>query len=190
MKELKKEKVIEEIVGYEAVDGKIFSTKEECQKYEQSAAYVIACDFENVIQDKPFSESAIWEGYGNGSDEFMLGIVDIKDANVLEIVNRYLKQREVSLINPDFIGEKVLFNIGYVYEEKIHCQSCPQTMDMLVKNFIKHIEKFFGEEYILNESVKGVISYRLKNAIDFYQQDSYTEEDLLRTISEVYEMLK
>lgn len=44
MKEIKKEnkrEVVETIVTYEAVDGTVFSSKEECQKYEDSAFGVL-----------------------------------------------------------------------------------------------------------------------------------------------------
>lgn len=190
MREIIQEKTIKEIVGYEANDGRKFTTAEECKKYEESAIGVINADFEAVIQDKPFPECSIYEDFGYGSEDFMMAVVDIKNADVLEIVNKYMALRKNGLINPDFIGKKVIMNIGMCYEKEPSIQPCPMTMDMLVHKFIKDITPYFGEEYILDEVIREKVAYRLKNAIKYYEDEAYDVVDVMNAVRELYEIVK
>lgn len=45
MKEIKQSRIIEEVTGYEAFDGTVFKTEEECIKYEGTAEAVITKRF-------------------------------------------------------------------------------------------------------------------------------------------------
>ena len=49
MKAITNVKTVEEIVGYEACDGTRFTTKEECQKYENTAEAVIKGRFKKLV---------------------------------------------------------------------------------------------------------------------------------------------
>lgn len=190
MREITQERTIKEVLGYESNDGKRFSTKEECEKYEKSAEGVINADFEAVVCDKPFAECNIYEDFGYGSEEFMMAVVDIKNADILEIVNKYMALRKNGLVNPDFIGKKVIINLGNCYEKEPYIQPCPMTMDMLVHKFIKDITPYFGEEYILDEVIREKVAYRLKNAIKYYEDEAYDVSDVIKTVRELYEMVK
>lgn len=189
MREITETKAITQTVGYEALDGRRFSSKEECEKYERSAEYVLNSDFKAVLVGKTFPETSIWEDYGYGSDQFEMAIVDLRNTTCLEIVNHYLKYKGVkNLIKPELVGEKILIDLGSKYDDDIDPH--PRTMDMLVKGFINNLQRFFGEEYTLDQVVKQTVAYKLKNAIEFYEKESYTAEDLYNTVKSVYEIIK
>jgi len=189
MKEITQERTIAETVGYEAIDGRRFKTKEECEKYEHSAEHVINSDLKAIMVGEKFSENYIWEDYGYGSEEFYMGILDIRNADCLEIANRYFDYNGAKkLLQPELIGQKVLVNLGYNYDKKV--EPIPKTMDQLVHEFIKNAEKFYGEEYTLPEIVKSRAAYMLKNAIEYYDNEAYDVSDLINKVREIYEMIK
>lgn len=104
-------RTVEEVYGYKAMDGTMFSSEEECKEYEKSAlmaAYSNFCDCAS-------------ESYNGSSfhDQFCIGyeddvrVVDIKDANILQIVNTYLKSRSryCDAIPTKYIGTKCLISL-------------------------------------------------------------------------------
>ena len=148
MKELKRQKTIEEVVGYEAFDGKVFKTEEECEKYEESSYSAITKDFEQLIVGKRFEECRIWEDFGYGSDEYEMAVIDIRDENDLYIANRYYQQfapDNVDMtIDKNYIGNRVLVNLGSEYDRFVN--PCPRTKNELRKQFEATIEKYFSPE--------------------------------------------
>lgn len=144
MKEIKRERTIEEVVGYEAFDGKTFKDKEECEKYEQSAESVITKEFEKLFVGKRFPECYIWEDYGYGSDEYEMAIIYIKDETDLHIANRYyaFHNNKAELINRSYVGKKVLVCLGCRFDRD--CNPCPKTLEELVKEFEKQMDSFFN----------------------------------------------
>ena len=150
MKELKRERTIEEVYGYEAEDGKIFKTKEECINYEQSAKAVIEREFNQLIVGEKFYETYIWENFGYGSDEYEMAVIEIKDINDLMIANRYYEINDGKLIDKKYIGQKILVNIGYDYDSVKQTNPQPRTQEELLEQFKNTIDEFFnpkkGEE--------------------------------------------
>jgi len=115
MKEIVKERVIKEVTGYEATDGTMFKTKEECEKYENSSLAAIRGMFRNLMVDEPFPECSIYEDFGYGSEEYFFCVVDIKDEEDLKVALMY--QNEVApnsaiQFNPTMIGKRILVGIG------------------------------------------------------------------------------
>ena len=144
MKEIKRERKIEEVTGYEAFDGKWFKEKEECEKYERSAYGVIAKEFESLFVGERFAECNIWEEYGYGSEEFEMAVIYIKDANDLHIANKYYEltyNGNNKLIGTEYIGKKVLVNLGCSYDR--YAPPCPRTMEDLMKAFESNLMNFF-----------------------------------------------
>lgn len=76
MKEIKEELIHKTYVTkYEANDGTIFTTSEECQKYENSARAALLAKYKE-LEIKMISEYNL---FGVGSDEYYLSIVKLKD---------------------------------------------------------------------------------------------------------------
>ena len=146
MKELKRTKTVEEIIGYEAVDGKIFTSKEECSKYEQTAKAVCSKAFKELFVGEEFSECYIWEKFGDGNDEYMMAIVDIKNAEDLEIANRFYEINGCKTIPKEYIGERILVTLGFIFDGSCGEDPCPRTMEDLKKAFNKTLDEFFNPE--------------------------------------------
>lgn len=86
VKEIKK--TIEQVVNtqYIAEDGEIFYTKEECEKYEQSALFVLSKSL-NRIDDGNVSQYGL---IGEGYDDTYIEIFNIQNDDELEKLKRYL----------------------------------------------------------------------------------------------------
>lgn len=106
-------KTVEEITGYEAIDGARFRTAEECSKYEESAKLVAYGKIKQYI----VGETTAYNFYdGNGCDEDGIDIINIKDVDVLNAVNQYrvLCDKSVNLIDDSYIGKTII--IGWDYD--------------------------------------------------------------------------
>lgn len=147
MKKIERTVTTTVIDGYAADDGKVFETEKECREYENTAAFVIKKEFESLVEGWMFPEDEIWSNFGCGSCEYMMAIINIKDVNDLEIANRYMKYKEMTLIPNEYIGKKTIVNIGYEFEEKTYGSSSPRTEEELVEQFRKSIHPFFDGSY-------------------------------------------
>lgn len=161
MKELKTTKTITEVSGYEAYDGTVFRTANECVLYEESAYSVLrkrlsalAVSVDGSHHDT-FSECEIYTDFGCGSDEYEFMVVDIKNADDLKTVNQYYEymrkasnvKRELlpnDLIPDRYIGKRVMITIGYNFDKSISPE--PMTMDELVEKFRNQINNYFYPE--------------------------------------------
>ncbi len=146
MKELKCTKTIEEITGYEADDGTRFKTKEECERYEQSAYCAVWNSFRSLFVGAEFEECRFFDNFGYGSEEFMYAIVEIKNANDVITANMFSKltasSAHVTWSNED-IGKKFLCGLGYCWEKKKGICS-KRSADDLRTELNKVIDKFFN----------------------------------------------
>ena len=76
MKEIKEEVIHKSYVTkYEALDGTVFDSSEECQKYEASAEGMLLAKYKE-LEIKMISEYNL---FGVGSEEYYLSIVKLKD---------------------------------------------------------------------------------------------------------------
>ena len=147
MKELKRTKTVEEIFGYEAEDGTFFNDKAECEKYEATAKAVIYKEFKKLMVGEPFPECHIWESFGYGSEEYMLVIIEIKDANDVHTANMFSESVSGCFtFTNEHIGKRFLVNLGYSYDSE--CALCPRTEDSLINQFTKEIQLFFRPESV------------------------------------------
>ena len=80
MKEIK-ETETRYIIKYQAIDGEIFNTKEECEKYDSTAKAVITSKF-NKLEKVEYSS---WDVHGGSDDNVTLAIKikSQKDADIL-----------------------------------------------------------------------------------------------------------
>ena len=149
-KNIKKVQKIEEVITYEAYDGTVFKTEEQCKKYEETARAVIEKAFYSLmIHERPFPECGIFEDFGYGSEEFEMAVIDIKDVNDLEIANRYFAFHQGTnprLIGAEYIGKRVLVNMGYVYDDFKDVNPRPITEKELVEMFTKDVHRYFTTE--------------------------------------------
>ncbi len=190
MKEIFETKTIQQLVGFEAMDGRRFSSKEECMKYEKSAEYVLNSDLKAIMVGEPFSEFSIWEDYGCGSDDFMMAVLDIRNVDCLEIANRYFARytsNPIEQLDSSVIGERVLVNLGYTYDRNVN--PMPRTMNSLVKDFIKNANKYYGEEYSLPVNI-DTLDIIVKEAIGDYESGASDPEDLVNALKKVRTLIR
>jgi hypothetical protein len=83
MKEHKLEKInVQVTYDYEAIDGVIFKSKEECEKYEESAKMVAYSKYLPLVISRK-SEFAI---YNTGSEEYAIDIIKITELEDIDII--------------------------------------------------------------------------------------------------------
>ena len=141
MKEIKQTRTIEEITGYEAEDGKWFKTKEECEKYEQSAKCAIKTAFNKLILET-WKECELWEEYGYGGEEYEYWVIEIKDENELKVANQFAKDTKSPYdFSPSDIGKRFLISAGYCCEEQ--AINLKRTYEDIMEHFTKLMNKVF-----------------------------------------------
>lgn len=150
MKTIREEvKRVEVITKYEAVDGTVFTTEEECKKYEETAKCAINWKISNSFGRKVNSYGLIdgsfnmWDLPYVGSmcgDDTLFGL-EIKNTQDLEALIMYLKcntsisdELIAEEITPDLIGKKVIINEAYDDE----------NLQVIEKDkFFEALDKFF-----------------------------------------------
>lgn len=87
-------KTVEEIIGVEyiAEDGTIFNNKEECEKYEESALFVVS----NKLKRLNTKETYINDFNDEGSCDCELEIFDIQTEEDLNNLRRYLYLKSIT----------------------------------------------------------------------------------------------
>lgn len=132
MKELTKEVVTKEITGYEASDGKVFRSKEECEKYERTSDCVIKTAFEKLVIAEN-SEYRLFEGYGCGSEEWRIVLIHINNADELRAANMYSQIcNHKNCFNDSHIGKEIIVATGDGYDSWCYVYG---TIDELADKF-------------------------------------------------------
>lgn len=88
--EVKQTKTIEEVVRteYIAEDGTIFSTEDECKKYEESALFAISKELKRL--DHKRNGASEYDIYDECSDEGIVEIFNAETERDLENIRRYI----------------------------------------------------------------------------------------------------
>lgn len=81
MKQIEIENVTK-VIKYEAIDGTVFSTKEECTRYEESAKCVLFSRYKSLVV-KETTEEALYKA---GSDEYNIDVVRINEEKDIDTV--------------------------------------------------------------------------------------------------------
>lgn len=74
------------VTKYEAMDGKQFTSKEECKKYEDSALCVLTSRYNELVVSSDNSE---WNMFGCGCDEQKIHIIKLKNESDVDTVLQY-----------------------------------------------------------------------------------------------------
>lgn len=74
------------VTKYEAMDGKQFTSKEECKKYEDSDLCVLKSRYNELVVSSDNSE---WNMFGCGCDEQKIHIIKVKDKSDVDTVLQY-----------------------------------------------------------------------------------------------------
>lgn len=139
------------IIGYEASDGTQFKTKEECEKYEQTAAYVIKERFKKLVikEIEGCDLTNFGEAFFNAApdEDWYYALVEIKNEADLQIAMTYAKLIGTSSLkynfNEDMIGKRVIVAIGEgIYPKPTYGYKCQYNYCVVHGTFETQIEKF------------------------------------------------
>lgn len=146
MKEIKRTKTIEEIVGYETEDGRVFKTKEEAEKYEETAAYACYMQFKELMISEPFRERELYESFGYGSEEYYLCVIKIKNETDLKKALMYQQMRDKNCkkFTTDMIGKTLLVALGC--DDWDPTCAPVGTYEDLVSKFAREVKPYFEKE--------------------------------------------
>lgn len=146
MKEIKQSRIIEEVTGYEAFDGTVFKTKDECIKYEGTAEAVITKRFfSHVIKGN--KDYGVVDPWGtiilHGYEEDVDVLYDMKDEEAVKDFEMYVQLKEYYNKDQDvskYKGEIILVALYIGGEERCYIEG---TEEELIENFTKFVKKTF-----------------------------------------------
>lgn len=140
MKELTHE--VKETYAWEANDGKIFYDQNECLQYEKTAACAITARLRELFVggNDPMTEYQIFEGYGCGSEEYLMAVLRIKNEDDLYAVNQYAALVGAKPVPSTMVHECILVGFGYGYED-LYVYG---TFGEIVKKFTDNMKLVFG----------------------------------------------
>lgn len=152
MKIIEKEIIKKEIVKtYESIDGKIFKNEEECKKYDETAYAVINAEFRTTIL-KIITEYDLL-GNGTGSEDYDIAIINIKNHEDLDKVNRMIQltnekyHNSYKLLQDTRIGETIALSLGYNCEREYeYLGYCYGTKEEILKEIEEKLNKTFNVE--------------------------------------------
>lgn len=155
MKEIKRTRTIEEVTGYEAEDGAWFYSKEECEKYEQSALFVLTKavqEFRIMLTD----EDGL---FGVGNCDVDIEIFDVPTEKEYELICRYIKLRgsdpKPKLPSTEFIGKQMVVWWDYDNYDAI-CLDFDSYLEQRRLIFKKWVNDYRESKGINNESTQPV----------------------------------
>ena len=143
MKELKHTMTVEKVYAYEAFDGATFGSREECEKYEQSAT----CTIRKMALDMRVKDLCVESLLPCYDCEDGLAVWDIKDAEHLRIVNQYLDtfrlypSKNEATIPAEYIGRRV----AVVYHESDCYATLLGSYDEILSDFVSKLNKLFAD---------------------------------------------
>lgn len=119
MKEIKRERIVVDVIGYEAVDGTVFKSREECKKYEDTATAVIKERFKKLVVKEmegiEISNSGMAFFMAAIDEDWYYALVDIKTESDLMTAQMYHKIEGCSALrgfDESMIGKRIIVGIG------------------------------------------------------------------------------
>lgn len=146
MKEIKQSRIIEEVTGYEAFDGTVFKTEDECIKYEETAEAVITKRFFSHVV-KGNKHNSVVDPWGtiilHGYEEDLDVLYDVKDDEAIKDFEMYVQLKEYYNKDQDiskYKGEIILVALYIGGEERCFIEG---TEEELIEDFTKFVKKTF-----------------------------------------------
>lgn len=146
MKEIKRTRIIEEVTGYEASDGTVFKTEDECVKYEGTAEAVITKRFFSHVV-KGSKDRGVVDPRGTiilqGYEEDVDVLYDMKDEEAVKDFEMYAQLKEHYCGDQDvskYKGEIILVSLYVGYEERCYISG---TQKEILENFTEFVKKTF-----------------------------------------------
>lgn len=128
MKEVEfKKETIEYIKKYVAYDEEVFDSKEECQKYENSAECILKYRFKQHVINNTFNE---WSLLSTGDSGYLIDIVEIPDDDAVKDIVQYYSfchsymteeclEKFTSKVKKAY-NEQDLLIFGYNYDNELY----------------------------------------------------------------------
>lgn len=135
-----------EVITYEANDGTVFYSEEECSKYERSAFYAINFAFMSIPKSQCEGQDFLNDAAYMTCEGVMHGIT-IRNADDLQIINTYINAYydqcygggDITSIPVDYIGKRVILEF---YEGNTYLYG---TLEEYKKTLCDAADHFFGE---------------------------------------------
>ena len=140
MKEIKKTITREEITGYEAFDGTVFRSEDECRKYENSALAAA----KRAAWHYLVAERSDWEIL---NDDSTLIIFDVPDATAYDTISHWAELEgawDRANFTPAYIGKRVAF-VDPEYDS-LNFNTYFATKEALLANYTRAIEALFADK--------------------------------------------
>ena len=122
MKEIKKEIIRKDYTyQYESFDGKLWDTKEECEKYEKSAEGVLKLKFQDLI----IAKDNAWNLMRGYEDNDVIGVKLTKEEDKDTVLQLYL------MLNPHLLKEDERYK-EWLDEYKSYINEAYENKDLLL----------------------------------------------------------
>lgn len=143
MKEITKERVVKEVVCYEANDGTRFSDRDECRKYENSALNVVKVRFKKLVIGIT-NECCLMDTGCEDGDWYIVEIKNRDDVNTIAMYGSLIGYHG-DIVTDDDIGKEVI--IGTYGDDDIwRAGTLDEIIDRIRKSYMKTKEMYEKEK--------------------------------------------
>lgn len=147
IKTIRTKTIEEEVISYEAIDGKVFYDEEECKKYEESAICVMLAELNKYLirteadgKTKIINRAYCRTCYVNEDDMYAVYKLEDKDAiRAFGMVQKYYEGKISDKLD-SYIGKEVLVYIGYNGEDRLWIAG---TEEELREYYNKYLDDIF-----------------------------------------------
>lgn len=149
MKQIEIENVTK-VTKYEAIDGTVFSFKEDCIRYEESAKCVLLSKYKKLVVKEVVEDTL----YKTGSDENNLDIVSLKEEKDIDVVMQlfyYYNNSQYSLKRGEEVREicvkafkeddLLIIYRGYSSEDNFWVRSTVNDLVSHIQNTCYEVDK-------------------------------------------------
>ena len=129
-----------------AEDGKVFTDREECQKYDNTCQCVIMAAYKSLVKGT-ISEYGLYDECG--CEDFYYDLVEIKNENDRETVNKALKfaYKNARLVTEEEIGKTIM--VAKEYDDSL--TGYHTTIDNILNRIKGNYEKELSKEENTND---------------------------------------
>lgn len=116
-------KMVEQVIGYKAADGTVFTSELDCKAYENSARAVMAKAKDELVVFHTDAESLFGCETMTSSD-YLVEFYRIKNAHDLTVLNQYVSSLEYAESNKNLVPVDAIGNVvgvSYSYDSEYAC---------------------------------------------------------------------